>query len=350
MLTFVMSDDHQYTIRDILETRPSPLAGHVIILPHREFLSRPRLPVADYVFVDLERLSAPRLEAVTERFEKLQAALPEIRVLNAPGLHLKRIAVMQNLHHAGINRFRVQPASAPREALRFPVFVRRLDDHEGPMSALLQDQAAVDAAIAEALGAGMPPDLLAVTEYVDARNEDGHHEKLSYFRIGDRLFPSALDASRNWVCKGVIGDPDTVDVSDRERTFLETNPHAEALMPAFEAAGIGYGRADYAVIDGVPQIFEINTNPLVDQPEQMPAHLRPYALRLVERWLGGLAAFSPPAPGDARWIAVAGGRAAEAPPPGHRIRRAVRAGLDGMGRLHQETRVMQGLRAAGLAR
>lgn len=350
MLTFVMADDHQYTIRDILETRDLPFVGKLVVLPFREFLSRPLLPASDYIFVDLERLARPVLAAVTARFEKLREALPDVRVLNAPGLHLERIAVMQALHDAGVNDFRVQPASALDAPLRFPVFVRRLDDHEGPMSALLDDQAAVDAAIAEALAAGAPPEALAVTEYVDARNADGYHEKLSYFRIGGQLFPSALDASRNWVCKGVITDPDTVDVSVRERAFLETNPHADSLLPAFEAAGIGYGRADYAVIDGRPQLFEINTNPLVDQPEQMPAHLRPYALLLVDRWLAGLAAFSPRTSEPPRWIPVAGAGTVPPAPPGHRLRRAVRTTLERVGQLHQETRVMRGLRALRLAR
>lgn len=157
------------------------------------------------------------------------------------------------------------------------------------MSALLADAPALQAAVAAARADG--GGALAVTEYVDARNADGHHEKLSYFRIGAQLFPSALDVSRNWVCKGVIGDPDGIDDHAREQAFLSGNPHADLLGPAFEAAGIGYGRADYAMIGGRPQVFEINTNPLIDRPEAMPPALQPYAQLLVGRWLAALEAF-----------------------------------------------------------
>ena len=35
----------------------------------------------------------------------------------------------------------------------------------------------------------------------------------------------------------------------------------DVLLRAFEVAGIDYGRADFSIVDGVPQIYEINTNP-----------------------------------------------------------------------------------------
>ncbi|PZQ50763.1 MAG: hypothetical protein DI556_06500 [Rhodovulum sulfidophilum] len=356
MLAFIATDDHQYTFRDILETRAHPFHGGVLFLSHADFLSWPRLPVADYVFVDLERLPLPELGAAAARFAALGRVLPEVRALNRPTPALTRIGVMRRLHDSGINDFRVLTA---REALaladqgagpRFPVFVRRLDDHDGPMSALIADAAALRAAIAIAGAAGAPAETLAVTEYIDARNADGLHEKLSYFRLGARLFPSARDVSRNWVCKGLLEDPDTVSEPDRERAFLAGNPHAEELGRAFAAAGIDYGRADYAMVDGRARIFEINTNPLLDDPATLPPALQTYARLLIDRWLDALAAFSAPAPGPVRWVAVPGA-AAPAPRAGrHRLRRAVRGLLATVGGLQQETRVARALRAAGIGR
>lgn len=107
------------------------------------------------------------------------------------------------------------------------------------------------------------------------------------------------------MCKGVIGDPDGIDDHAREQAFLSGNPHADLLGPAFEAAGIGYGRADYAMIGGRPQVFEINTNPLIDRPEAMPPALQPYAQLLVGRWLAALEAFSPPGARPA-WVRCPG--------------------------------------------
>lgn len=351
MLAFVATEDHQYTFRDVFETRVHAFRGRVILLSYRDFLSWPRLPLADYVFVDLERLPLPLLLAAEARFARLQAAAPGLRALNPPSPALGRLEVMRRLHAAGINRFRVEPASA-RELetpLRFPLFLRRIDDHEGPMSALLEDEAALAGALAKAAADGIPANALVVTEYVDARNADGYHEKLSYFRIDRGLFPSALDMSRNWVCKGVVGDPDTVENYAREQAFLTGNPHAALLEPAFDAAGIDYGRADYAMVDGRPQIFEINTNPLIDAPEAMPAALRPYAELLVTRWLEMLATYSPPRDRGRRWVAVPGAVPVAAA-GGHHLRRTVRALLGAVGHLHNETRAMRPLRLAKIAR
>lgn len=349
MLVFVASDSHQYTFREVLETRRHAHAGRGMILSWNDFLGWPRLPVADYIFTDLERLTPGLLVAAAARVAALEAAAPQLRMLNRPDPRLARLQVMARLHAAGVNRFRVVPAAEAEAAeLRFPVFVRRLDDHEGPMSALLPDAAALRAALAEA---GTATGALAVTEYINARDADGHHVKFSYFRVGDRLFPSALDLSRNWVCKGVLDDPDTVEDHAREQAFLLEDPHATELMAAFEAAGIGYGRADYAMADGRPQLFEINTNPLLDYPEALPPGYRAYGLLLVERWLAAIAAFSPP--GEARrpdWVAVAGAIPRPEPVAGFRLRRTVRSLLGGLGQLHNEMAVMRSLRAAGIAR
>ena len=52
-----------------------------------------------------------------------------------------------------------------------------------------------------------------------------------------------------------------------ELEYIEANPHAEVLRRAFDLARIEYGRADYGVVDGRVEIWEINTNPYVIRPE-----------------------------------------------------------------------------------
>ena len=44
---------------------------------------------------------------------------------------------------------------------------------------------------------------------------------------------------------------------------MASNPYAERLRPAFEAAGIDYGRADFGFRDGRLAVYEINTNPSI---------------------------------------------------------------------------------------
>lgn len=351
MIAFVMSDDHQYTIREVLETRDHALHGRIVILSYRDFLSRARLPLGVYVFVDLERLDVATMEAAAGRLARLRAAVPNLRVLNPPGPGRGRLEVMQGLHRAGINRFRVMPASALEPDLRFPVFLRRLDDHEGPITDLIQDASALADVLARLVADGIPREALGVTEYVDTRNAEGHHEKMCYFRIGDALFPSALDVSANWICKGQSSDPHAIDASERELRFLNGAAHEAAFRQAFDAVGIGYGRADYALVDGRPQIFEINTNPLVEQPDSLPPAQRAASALVLERWLDGLACLSPcPSAAPPRWIAVEG-RVAPVPTPRgrHRLRRAVRGLLSATGQLHRETIVMRPLRRLGIA-
>ena len=354
MIAFVMTDDHQYTIREVLETRRHALRGRLVILSYHDFATRVRLPVATYVFVDVERLEPEAIEAAAARLARLREAVPKLRVLNPPRPDLQRLQVMRRLHEAGINRFRVLPASAPDPGLRFPVFLRRLDDHEGPITGLLADACALARALARLAAKGIPLEALAVTEYVDARNAEGHHEKRCYFRVGEALFPVALDVSANWVCKGVVDDPHAVEASEREREFLLGEPHEAPLRAAFEAAGIDYGRADYAIVDGRPQVFEINTNPLIEYPERLPRAHRANGALVLGRWLDEVARLLPPDAAAPRWIPV-GGRAAPAPPmPGprgrHRLRRLVRALLAASGQMHRETAVMGRLRRLGIAR
>ena len=191
-----------------------------------------------------------------------------------------------------------------------------------------------------------------MTEYVDARNADGLHEKLCYFRIGETLFPAALDVSANWVCKGVVGDPHAIDAAERELEFLVGSQHEAMLRAAFEAAEIDYGRADYAIVDGRPQIFEINTNPQIDRPEALPGAQRANGALVLARWLDGLLRLSPRRAAAPRWVEVEG---CVAPAPAassgrHRLRRAVRGLLAASGQLHRETTLMRPLRRLGIAR
>ena len=173
MITFVATAAHQYSVRDVLESRDHPLHGRLVILSYDELLAFRRLPRSAYIFADLERLDAEETRRVADRIEALRQACPECRMLNLPDRIGSRLDIMRRLHEAGINDFRMLPITTPPETFRYPVFLRRLDDHEGPVSDLLDTPAALQAAIA-----ALDPDdrqggRLAITEYVDARNETG---------------------------------------------------------------------------------------------------------------------------------------------------------------------------------
>ncbi|WP_220185056.1 hypothetical protein [Paracoccus sp. S1E-3] len=327
-------------MRDVLETRHHPLHGRMFILSYGEFLSLPELPRATYLFLDIERLTPDRLAATPLRIAQLEKAMPGTRILNRPDRIVDRLTIMQRLWEAGINGFRVMPVTAPPEDLRYPVFLRGMQDHEGPRSTLIGDAAELDRAVA-ALNS---PDGFAITEYIDARNAEGLHEKRSYMRVGDRLFPAARDVSRNWVCKGEYSNPEGVAQPEIELAFLTGTEDRDALRRAFDVTRIDYGRADYAVVDGRPQLFEINTNPWVEPPEGVPAWARRSAGTIVSAWLDAVEALDAESGIDRQeWVPV-GGAVPVPIPPGFKRRNIVHKLLLRSGQLHRETGVMRRLR------
>ena len=53
--------------------------------------------------------------------------------------------------------------------------------------------------------------------------------------------------------------------------YIEANPHERWLRRVFGIAGAEYGRIDYGMRDGAPQVWEINLNPTIGMP---PNHQR----------------------------------------------------------------------------
>lgn len=351
MFAFVISEEHQYTVRGALESRSHGLLDQVLILSYRDFLKLPQLPATHYIFLDLERLPNSVRQAAADRIGALQRIAPQTRVLNPPATDLTRLTMMGRLHAAGVNGFRVVQFDRLPDDLHYPVFLRRGDDHDGPASEPLLHKPALLAEGERLIARGIPRGSLLVTEYVDARNADGYFEKRSYFRIGDKFFPSALDASTYWVCKGVSKDPHAVDTADREMTFLHGTTDEAQLIRAFEAAGVTYGRADYAIVGGRAQIFEINTNPMVETPRKLPPHMRAYANTVLDRWLGALETYSGPAQKAAPdWVTVPVATAADMAEQPHRLRNLVRRVLMATGQLHRESWIRRPFRAIGVLR
>jgi hypothetical protein len=103
---------------------------------------------------------------------------------------------------------------------------------------------------------------LLVVEFCDTKDEHGIYRKYSAYKIRDRVVPRYVECSRDWMVKWDWRIFDRVR-ADEEIRYLETNPHDAWIREIFEVAGIDYGRVDYGVLDGIPQVWEINTNPTI---------------------------------------------------------------------------------------
>ncbi len=66
-----------------------------------------------------------------------------------------------------------------------------------------------------------------------------------------------------------------------ERAYIVGNPHEAQLREIFGIAGVGYGRIDYAVLNGRVQTWEINLHPTIgrgpgeDRKKRVPPELEP---------------------------------------------------------------------------
>lgn len=180
-------------------------------------------------------------------------------VLNHPRLGLLRFELLDLLWKKGINDFRVYAPYAVDDMCRFPVFLRRANDHKGPASDLIysrRDYRRTLRSLAKNVG---PLKNLIAIEYCDTLSPDGVYRKYSSFRVGRRIVPGHVVFSDDWVAKQNAA----IAPRDEERAYLEGNPHQAELMEIFDLAGIEYGRIDYGLRNGRIQVWEINTNPIV---------------------------------------------------------------------------------------
>ena len=249
------------------------LRRRVRVLSYEDRPSPRTLADGAFVFADVDRLSADLTDAATALWDALAARGERVRLLNRPGVSMRRAELLGALHRSGTNRFGVRGAREPREGLRFPVFVRHALEHEGAYTPLLPDAAALDSALAGLVEAGRDAEQLLVVEFLDTAGPDGLYRKYAATVVGERVIAHHIMFGRDWEVKGPsLAEPEMLA---EERAYQLGNPHQEALRSLFQRARIDYGRIDYAVLDGQLQVWEINTNPtLLYSPRRyVPAQL-----------------------------------------------------------------------------
>jgi hypothetical protein len=259
MIYYLVTTGYSHTMRTFLEHWGKDLAPRVRIVDYAEALHAAELPVGTYVFADLERLLPAELEIAEIIWDQLHAA--GARLLNHPRRTLRRYDLLSRLHALGRNDFRVARATDRSAVYTFPVFIREEGEHSGSLTRILNTQGDVNQALAGAVVRGHRMENLLVVEYCDTVDAHGVFQKYAAFKLGDRVVPAHIDCSRQWLVK----DTDIVveESLQREREYLESNPHREWLEETFAIAGVDYGRMDYGMRGDRPQVWEINTNPVI---------------------------------------------------------------------------------------
>ena len=225
-----------------------------------------------YIFADLELLSKDQMRLAKSFWKKLRASKFPVTLLNHPNRVLCRFKLLRKLYKHRVNQFNVHFFRRFCVPKKFPVFLRRDNDHKGSLTSLLRTRdefrRKAQYVIRKKGGRGN----LLVTEFCDTADRDGIYRKYSAFIVGEKVIPKHIFFSRNWLTK-------KLDLQDdfmiREETaYVRDNPHQAQIAEIFSMAHIQYGRIDYSMKDGRIQVWEINTNPMILRPRNEREEVR----------------------------------------------------------------------------
>jgi hypothetical protein len=260
VINYFVTEQGRFGIDNYLAQRGAELAGRVNVVTYESLSDVRALPATGTVFAALDQLRASTLSAAAALRQEIRRQCPGARLLNTPGRSLHRYDLLHALHEAGCNRFKAIRANDDPAGLRYPVFIRCEHLHNGSRTPLLEDRAALERALAQLVTRGLLPSELLIVEFVDTRGPDGLYRKYSAMRVGDTILPRHLHAGDQWMLKAQSCIVNEALVRE-EAEYVSADPHATWLRQVFDFAHIEYGRVDYGLYRGEPQVWEINTNP-----------------------------------------------------------------------------------------
>jgi len=272
MIIFVSTQRFSAPALRLRRRLPPELKRQFRHLSYEELLFERAGPIGHYILTDFDRLTRYEIECVAAFAAALRKVAPEAKVLNDPVRVLERTPLLAALHACGINDFVATRLDTGERPNRYPVFVRAEDGYAGPETGLLQNKDELETALAELSLRGLPLKGRIAVGYAAEPGADGLFRRYCAFNVGGEVFAYQLHRSRHWVVKrnfpiydGSVSASDDLQNTAEARAellrFVRENPHTEKLAEAFHVAGIDFGRADYGIVGGRVQIYEINTNP-----------------------------------------------------------------------------------------
>lgn len=216
-------------------------------------------PIGHYVFTDFDRLSSYEMESAFVIAAALRTSAPGATIFNYPNKVLERYPLLKRLHAEGLNQFNVARYDAGERPQRYPAFIRLEDDCQGPDSAIINDDAEFDQAVAELTQKGKTAKRRIVVEFCAELDRDGFYRKYGAFNIGGKIVPQHILRSQGWNVKRAGLQSDAAFAAE-ELAYARDNPHERELQKIFAIAGIDFGRIDYGLVNGGIQTYEINSN------------------------------------------------------------------------------------------
>jgi hypothetical protein len=260
MITYWVTRAASGGLQRYLEGRGRPVADRFQTALYDSVDGVVRMLAGPQIFSDLDRLTATQLELAARLWEGHARGLPDATRLNDPRRVKRRFELLTRLHECGINEFRVYAADAFEDVRSFPVFVRERYRHNGPRTPLLDSANAVERALTGLKLRGHRISDLMIVEFCNTVSADGLFRKYAAYKVGNTILACHVLRSTRWFTKSSGNLPDEAGLRE-EAEYVQANPHDEWLRRVFDIAGVDYGRVDYGVLNGVPQVWEINLNP-----------------------------------------------------------------------------------------
>src|SRR6266404_1916338 len=103
MIIYVVTARFSTTIQGLIRGLGTDARGLLSYVTYEELFFERAAPLAHYIFTDFDRLTRYELDCAAAVALRLQAAAPEIRILNHPLQALERVPLLHKLNLEGVN-------------------------------------------------------------------------------------------------------------------------------------------------------------------------------------------------------------------------------------------------------
>ena len=220
-----------------------------------------KLPSATYIFTHIDRLDPSERRLAGKIFRHLNASGPGHGALNDPAKAKNRYRLLRALYDLSLNDFNAYLAIDNPKPNTFPVFIRHVSQAKPPVTSLIDNQEKLSLALEKLEKHGEPLDDLIITEFCAEQAQPGMYQKWSMFNSDGNLCLKHSNTGSHWFLKhGQLAETPNAYYEDEWKKLI-TNKYADHFERVFEVAGIEYGRADFGLVNGRVQTYEINFNP-----------------------------------------------------------------------------------------
>lgn len=275
MIVFLLGNPQSRAIDAALAAAPG---CKLVKLGYEALYTARSLPQATYIFGSLDRMSWLELRQAACAFRQLRQQ--GARVLNDPARVATRYGLLRQLYLTGMNQFNAYRVEEGVKPQRWPVFLRMEASHGGPISQLLHNWEEVRSALNEAISVGIPLATLLMVEYAAQPVRPGLFRRLALYRLGDRFVADTCVHEFDWRAKDGKDGNAPPELYEDELRIVRENPYREVVGKAFTVASIDYGRADFGLVDGKVQVYEINPSPFLELLGDSPSPFRSESRRL----------------------------------------------------------------------